>query len=187
MPIFIYKFMNISAAIKIYVLGAFDKDKKQLFMQSLLHKKNGFQKIMFIPLQLPWIILSCSDCFLLFCSNPLKLDLLSLWHLSVLYTSLRIYTRDANIITQSFGRSSTALCCPLNTHISFDFSGSSEFILGLYRFSPSHYLPLQWAIILYYLNMVLGCWLTFGSVIVSICGYFVSVGIIGVVLTPWYL
>ena len=78
MPIFIYKFMNISAAIKIYVLGAFDKDKKQLFMQSLLHKKNGFQKIMFIPLQLRWIILSCSDCFLRSFSNPLKLDLLSL-------------------------------------------------------------------------------------------------------------
>lgn len=182
MPIFIYEFLNISTAIKIYMLGAFDKYKTQLFMQSLLHKKNGFQKIMFIALQLLWIILSCSDCFLLSFPNLVKLDLLSLWHLPVLYTSLRIYTRDANIITQSFGRSTTALCCSLNTLISFDVS---EFILGLYRFSPSHYLPLQWAIILCYLNMVLGCWLTFGSVILPICGYFVSAGIIGVVLTPW--
>lgn len=91
--------------------------------------------------------------------NPLKLDLLSLWHLSVLYVSLGICTCDASIITQIYGRSSTALCCSLNALISFDFSGFSEFILGLYRFSPSHYLPLQWAVILYCLNMVLGCWL----------------------------
>ena len=99
--------------------------------------------------------------------NPPKLELLFLWHLPILYSSPRIYAWNTNIITQTFGRSITVLCYSLNTLVSFDFSSFSKFTLRLYRISPSPYLPLQEATILHYLNMVLGCWVTFESVVVS--------------------